>query len=317
MKSLITGIAGFAGSHLADLLIDKGDEVGGILRPEDSTDRIEHILPKLSLYKVDVTVRKAVQDAVEAFRPERIFHLAGIAHVGGSWSNREATFEVNIMGGVNVIEAAGAAESSVLLAGSGEEYGPLPEDRQPVSEDCPLRPRNPYGASKVAQEVIGIQYHLGQDFKIFLARPFNHCGARQEPAYVVSDFARQVAEIEFQLRPPEIKVGNLEALRDFSDVRDMVQGYLLLVEKGRPGVPYNLCSGVATRIGDFLETLLSLSGTRIEIVVEKERYRPLDNPLMVGDPGLAAKDFDWSARIPLNETLEWTLEYWRQHLKKA
>jgi GDP-4-dehydro-6-deoxy-D-mannose reductase len=311
MKSLVTGIAGFAGSHLADLLVERGDEVAGLLGPQDTTDRIAHLKPPISLFRGDITDRKSLDEPFGDFKPERVFHLAGVAHVGGSWSQQEVTFEINVMGAVNVMSAACATKSKVVLVGSAEQYGFVPEDRQPIPEDWPLNPQTPYGASKAAQEVIGGQYHRGLGLHVLLVRAFNHCGARQDHRFVVSDFARQVAEIEAGHRPARITVGNLEARRDFTDVRDMVLGYVHLAEKGRPGVPYNLCSGQATRIHDLLTSLLELSSTRIEVVQDKARYRPSDISLLMGDPGAASSELGWSPQIPFRETLAWTLEYWR------
>jgi GDP-4-dehydro-6-deoxy-D-mannose reductase len=291
---LVTGAAGFAGGHLVDFLRSAGATVTGWRRQD-----------------VDLLNRQGVEQAIGALRPDAVFHCAGAAHVAGSWRNARETFAVNVMGTRHLLEAlrrTGVA-ARVLIPGSSYVYR---ESDQPLSESDPVKPTSPYALSKLAQEMLGRKAceEIGQH--VFLTRSFNHIGPRQKPSFAASGFARQIAMIERGVTSPVIEVGNLEASRDLTDVRDTVRAYRAILERGRPGVVYNVCSGTAHKIREVLERLVSLSSASIEIRVNAERYRPSDAALLVGNPSRIKKEVGWEPAIGLDETLSNLLDYWRK-----
>jgi len=304
---LVTGAAGFAGGHLVEHLLETephviawGHGAGRSIATDDE---------RVTWAAVDVTDPEAVAASLEAFRPSEIFHCAGIADVHSTWSDSATALRVNVMGTHHVLTALERLrlDVPVLITGSALVYRPSTDV---LSEDSPIGPTSPYGVSKLAQELVG----LAARGRVVVTRPFNHAGPRQAPAYVTSSFARQIAEAEAGIREPEMAVGNLDARRDITDVRDTVRAYRALIEKGRARRPYNVCSGKAYRVGDLLDALMSQSRVTIDVRTDPSRLRPNDNPVVLGDHGRLTADTGWTPRIPIEQTLRDLLDYWRHRV---
>lgn len=316
MRVLITGITGFAGSHLADLCLDKDDvELFGIIRWRSRTENIEHIWDQLKLLECDLRDANSTRDVIEQIAPDYIFHLAAQSFVPTSWNAPSESLSTNILGELNLFEAVRKAGLScrIQIACSSEEYGMVLENEVPIRETNPLRPLSPYGVSKVGQDLLGYQYYMSYGMEIIRTRGFNHTGPRRGPVFVCSDFARQITEIEAGRKEPVIEVGNLEARRDFTDVRDMVRGYWLSLEKGKTGEVYNICSGKSHSIQSILDKLIEISGVNLEVRQDECRLRPSDVPLLEGDYSKFAGDTGWRPEISLEQTLSDLLEFWRQN----
>lgn len=314
MKYLVTGITGFAGSHLAERLLAQEDaEVHGTIRWRSRTENIEGIRDRLQLHTCDLRDATAVRELVARVRPNGIFHLAAQSFVPMSWIAPAETLGTNIIGQTNLFEAVRAAglDCRIQIAGSSEEYGLVLPDETPIKETNPLRPLSPYGVSKVAQDAMGWQYFKSYGLKIVRTRAFNHTGPRRGEVFATSNFARQVALIEAGKQPPAISVGNLEAVRDFTDVRDTVVAYHLLLEKGEPGEVYNICTGSGWRIGDMLEVLLKLSRVKVEVKPDPARMRPSDVELLVGDPARLKQRTGWEPKYAFEQTMADLLDHWR------
>ncbi|MBL7183113.1 MAG: GDP-mannose 4,6-dehydratase, partial [Anaerolineae bacterium] len=253
MRALITGISGFVGSHLAEYLLEHTDwqVAGTVYGPEEN---IEHLRDKLELYPAELSKLETVISILEQAKPDHIFHLAAQPLVSLSRRDPWGTLAINIRLQLNILEAVARLGSGarILVVGSSEEYGLIRPDELPVKETNPLRPTNPYAVSKVAQDMLGLQYHLSHQLFTVRVRSFNHIGPRQRIGFVAPDFARQIAAAEAGLQEPVIQVGNLEPQRDFSDVRDIVRGYHLLITKGEAGEVYNLGSEQARSVGELL-----------------------------------------------------------------
>lgn len=312
-KVLITGIAGFVGSHLAELLLSKGFEVHGLCRPRSKTDHIDSIINKLRLEDADLLDSHSLYTTIARIKPDYIFHLAAQSFVPTSWVSPSVTLEVNIVGSANLFESVRQAKIDpvIQIACSSEEYGLVKEDELPINENNPLRPLSPYAVSKVAMDYLGYQYYESYKVRIIRTRGFNHTGPRRGETFAESNFAKQIALIEKGKREPVISVGNLEAFRDYTDVRDMVRGYLLAVEKCDPGDVYNICTGRSVKIGDMLQTLLSFSNVKVEIKQDASRMRPSDVPVLTGNNSKFVQKTGWKAEIPFEKTMEDLLNYWR------
>lgn len=307
--TLVTGAAGFAGSHLLDQLAADGVPTVAWYRPHGQAPRA---LDGVRWHGVDLLDAAAVRDAIRDTQPSVIFHCAGAAHVGQSWDTTAATLRVNVIGTHHLVEAVrqhvpGAA---LLITSSALVYGP---SLDAIDESHPLTPNSPYGLSKIAQELVGTA--SGGHPRTFVARPFNHFGPRQEASFVSAAFARQIAEIEAGLKPPVIEVGNLSARRDLTDVRDTVHAYRLMVERGVPGRPYNICRGEAVAVQTVLDLLVSFARVSVHVVSDPARYRPNDSPIVLGNPARAASELGWTPRIPLEQTLNDLLDYWRARVR--
>jgi len=314
MKVLVTGITGFAGSHLVDYLLTlPGVEVYGILRWRSRTENIEHFRDKVRLSECDLRDSSSVRDVMDQIRPDRIFHLAAQSFVPTSWTAPTESLVTNIIGQLNIFEAAKKLHimPRIQLACSSEQYGMVYESELPIRETNPLRPLSPYAVSKVGQDMLGYQYWMSYKIPIVRTRGFNHEGPRRGPVFVCSDFAKQIADIERGTKPPVIRVGNLEARRDFSDVRDVVRAYWLSLEKGDPGEAYNICSGRAWTIREMLDALLGMTKVKVTIEQDPARMRPSDVPVLLGDASKFEKATGWKPTIPFEQTLRDLLEYWR------
>jgi len=314
MRVLITGITGFAGSHLADHCLERGGmDVYGIIRWRSRTENIEHLQGKIKLLECDLRDATSTRDVIEEIRPDHIFHLAAQSFVPTSWRAPTESLVTNVIGQLNIFEAMRKInlKARIQIACSSEEYGMVYDNELPVTEDQPLRPLSPYGVSKVGQDVLGYQYFMSYKMDIVRTRGFNHTGPRRAPVFVVSDFAKQIADIEKGLKEPVLYVGNLDAERDFTDVRDIVRAYYLSLEKGRSGEVYNLCSEKSWKIRDLLDRLLSQTDAKIEVKQDPARLRPSDVPRLRGDCSRFRRDTGWAPRIPFEQTLADMLDYWR------
>jgi GDP-4-dehydro-6-deoxy-D-mannose reductase len=314
VRALVTGAAGFVGRHLAAHLLSQGHEVGGLVHPTDGGPG--SLGPRVEVFALDILDEAALGSALRGFAPDAVFHLAAFSNPEGSWKEARRTLETNIIGAHNLL--SGVRETGrkprVLLVGSAQQYGDVPAEAQPISEEREQRPLTPYAVSKTSQELLGRRSFWSDELPVYLTRSFNHTGPGQADGYVSSSFARQVAEVERGTREPLIRVGNLGARRDFTDVRDVAAAYAAIVEKGQAGRPYNVCRGEAVSIGEVLEELVRLSRVPVRIVVDPERYHVLDAPLMVGDATRLKAETGWSPRYSLRETLSDLLDDWRSRL---
>lgn len=316
MRVLITGITGFAGSHLAEYILKEHPdvEVWGLVRWRSPLNNIIHIKDKLNLVEGDLKDYVSLREALKISKPDRIFHLAAQSFVPTSWKLPAETFAINAIGEINLFEAIRELKLDPLIhiAGSSEEYGLVYEKEVPIKETNPLRPLSPYAVSKVAQDYLAFQYFQSYKLKTVRTRAFNHSGPRRGHVFVTSNFAMQIAMIEKGKQPPQIHVGDLTARRDFSDVRDIVRGYWLSLEKGEPGEVYNISSGKAYQIKEVLDILLSYSKVNVKIVQDPERMRPSDVLLLIGDSTKFQQRTGWKPTIPFERTLKDLLDWWRE-----
>ncbi|HEX6201275.1 MAG TPA: GDP-mannose 4,6-dehydratase [Thermoanaerobaculia bacterium] len=316
MKVLITGITGFAGSHLADYLLTEHPEVEiwGTYRWRSRMDNVEHLAPTLRLVECELRDASSVRWALERARPDAIFHLAAQSFVPSSWTAPGDTVLSNLAGQINLFEAIRGLglDPVVQIACSSEQYGMVLPDEVPIKETNPLRPLSPYAVSKVGQDFLGYQYFQSYGLKVIRTRGFNHTGPRRGDVFVTSNFARQLARIELGLSPPVIRVGNLDAVRDFTDVRDMVRAYWLAVTRAKPGEVYNIATGVGITIRELLERLIALSDAEVTLETDPDRLRPSDVEILIGDASKFRADTGWEPRVPFDQTLRDTLDFWRE-----
>lgn len=308
--TLVTGATGFVGSHLLDRLADDTAVVAWY-RPGGSEPDGTRPIDWQAVDLLDADgVRAAIEDAV----PSRIFHVAGAPSVDTSWKNMVPHLRTNALGTHHLLEAVRLAtpRCRVLVVSSAQVYQVGDE---PIDESAALVPASPYGLSKLAQDQLALRAAREDALDVIVARPFNHIGPRQRPAFAVSSFARQIARIEAGLAPPEMRVGNLDTRRDVTDVRDVTDAYRLLMHAAPAGRPYNICSGRAWRIGDLLEELVNLARVRVEIEVDPARLRPDDIPVLQGDATRLRSELGWAPRIPVEQTLADTLDWWRDEVK--
>lgn len=318
MRVLITGISGFAGSHLADHFLAQGKhEVFGTIKWRSNRDNIRHIEDKIHLLNCDIKDPYAMRSVLEASRPDQIFHLAAQSYVPFSWSAPLETIETNITGELNLFERVRELklDPAIHIAGSSEEYGLVEPHELPITEENPLRPLSPYGVSKIAQDFLGYQYHKSYGLRIVRTRAFNHTGPRRGEVFVTSNFARQLVEIERGRRRPVLRVGNLSAVRDFLDVRDVVRAYALALEKGRPGEVYNIASGKGITIQELLDRLIKLTDGTIKVEQDPDRLRPSDVELLTGSAEKFRKATGWQPEIPFDQTLKDLVDYWRSVIR--
>jgi GDP-4-dehydro-6-deoxy-D-mannose reductase len=320
MRALITGITGFAGSHLAEYILAEqpGVEVFGTFRWRSRMDNVEHLDRKINLVEADLRDYSSMHRALEISQPDFIFHLAAQSFVPASWNAPNDTIVTNVSGQANLFEAIRILKLDpvVQIACSSEQYGLVLPDEVPIRETNPLRPLSPYAVSKVAQDYLGYQYFQSYGLKVVRTRGFNHTGPRRGQVFVTSNFCSQVAAIELGLQEPVIRVGNIEAIRDFTDVRDMVRAYWLAVTKARPGEVYNIATGRGIRIREMLDRILALSRVEVKVEVDPSRLRPSDVEILIGDSSRFRADTGWEPRIPFEQTLQDLLGYWRETLAR-
>jgi GDP-4-dehydro-6-deoxy-D-mannose reductase len=315
MRLLITGITGFVGSHMAEYALAHGAEVFGSSRWRSKTENIDHLRSKIKLVESDLRDLSSVRALIEATNPTHVIHLAAQSFVAASWQAPAETLTTNIISQVNLLEGMRGLKMSprFLVVGSSEEYGLVEERELPIKETNPLRPLSPYAVSKVTQDMMGYQYFKSYGLPIVRSRAFNHEGPRRGDVFVTSNFARQIAEIEAGVRDPIIYVGDLTPRRDYSDVRDVVRGYWMLLEQGELGEVYNLCSGRSWAIQQVLDFLLDQSRVKgIGVQTDPARLRPSDVMVLEGDPSKMEKATGWKVEIPFERTLKDLLGYWRQ-----
>ncbi len=314
-KAVVTGIGGFAGSHLTEHLITKGILVFGFSHPDHSIHNLEDFKKKITLVPVNLLDKKKVQDAILHFKPDYVFHLAASSSPARSFKDPRRTLENNIIGELNLLEALVKIKSKarILIVGSADEYGIVDSKTLPVKETTPLSPISPYAVSKVAQDMLGLQFFLHHKLQIIRVRPFNHIGPRQSQEFVVSAFASQIAQLE-KKGEGVMKVGDLNAWRDFTDVRDMVRAYLLALEKCVPGEVYNIGSGKAVKISYVLKKLLSKSGVKIRVEQDKNLVRLLEIKKIYCDFSKFHHQTGWKPTIDLSKTLFDTIDYERKKI---
>lgn len=318
MKALITGISGFVGSHLAEYLLETTDwkVAGTVFGPYGN---IADLCGRLELYPAELSRLDVMTFILEQSQPDVLFHLAAQPLVSASRRDPWGTLETNVRMQLNVLEGVARfrPDCRVLVVGSSEEYGLVSPEDLPVDEDTPLRPLSAYALSKVAQDMMGLQYFLTHSLHIVRTRPFNHIGPRQRVGFVASDFASQIAAAECALQPPVMDVGNLAARRDFCDVRDVVRAYALLIDHGTPGEVYNVGSGEARSVQEVLDTLLEMARIPIEVRQDPKRMRPSDVPMIVCDAMRIREHTGWQTTISFEESLRDILDYWREHTVRS
>jgi len=318
MNVLITGITGFAGSHLADYILENHPDVKvfGLIRWRSRMENILHIKDRIHLREADLKDMGSLKKCLAGVQPDRIFHLAAQSFVPTSWICPAETFAINALGQINLFEAVLSLGISpkIQIAGSSEEYGLVNADEVPMKETNPLRPLSPYAVSKVAQDLLGWQYYKSYGIKVVRTRGFNHTGPRRGEVFICSNFAKQIVEIEKQKREPIIYVGNLEARRDFTDVRDIVRAYWLCMEKGIEGEVYNIGTGKTYSIKEVLDMLLSLVKVEVKIEVDPLRLRPSDVPVLLSDSSKFRELTGWAPKISFTQSLQDLLEYWRKRV---
>ncbi len=316
-RALITGISGFVGSHLAEFLLNKGMEVHGTIRWRSKLDNIIHIKDKLKLVDADMRDGYSLLRAIEESSPDYIFHLASQSFVPMSWRAPADTMETNAVGAIHLFEAIRQSNCDpvIQIAGSSEEYGMAYPDETPIKETNPLRPLSPYGVSKVTADMLGCQYHRSYGLKIIVTRAFNHTGPRRGDVFVTSNFSKQIVEIEKGVKEAVMYVGNLNAKRDFSDVRDIVRAYWLAVTKCGYGEVYNICSEKARTIQSVLDLLLGMTDKEIGIKQDPTRMRPSDVEILQGDCSKFRAKTRWKAEIPFEKTMEDLLDWWRNNVQ--
>jgi GDP-4-dehydro-6-deoxy-D-mannose reductase len=326
-RILITGYGGFVSRYLVPACRRRypAAQLFGLCRsPADAVpprmfdshpqpvEGVEHLV-------AEITAPEQVRAAVARAWPDLIFHLAAQASVAASWEDPAATLQINAGGTIHLLEAVRAEQLTprIVLVGSGEQYGLVPPERNPITEDCVPQPANPYAVSKVAQDLYGYQYHRAYGMAIVRARPFNHFGPGQSPAFVIPNFARQIALIEAGRAEPRLLVGNLQARRDFLPVEDVIEAYLAIAERGQPGAAYNVASGQARAIAEVLELLLAQARLSVDVVPDPSRLRPVDAPLLVADTVRLREQTGWQPSVDFADALRRTLDYWRAEVARA
>ena len=308
---LVTGATGFAGSHLIDLLAREPAPVVGMCRPRGTgSSSSETSRPNVTWRHLDILDCQAVREAIAELQPACVYHLAGWAPVGTSWRHSTPAYEMNLMGTHHVLEALREekVEARVLVTGSAYVYG---HSRDRLDEASAVHPNGPYAVSKLAQEMRALQAATDDGQAVIVTRSFNHLGPRQTPEFAGPSFARQIARIEKGLDEPVIRVGNLEATRDFTDVRDVVRAYRFLMDRGTPGTVYNVCSGRGRSMHELLDGLRAHARVSVGVETDPERLRPSDIPVLLGDPGRLASTTGWAPDIPFERTLTDLLDDWR------
>ncbi len=313
MRAFITGITGFAGSHLAENLLKHNIEVFGTSLKGERRDNIGNFKKDITVVTAALSDGRALKRAVETAKPHWVFHLAALAAVGKSFSAPVDTMNVNLMGTQNLYEVLRNTKTiqKIVFVSSADIFGPLPPSKMPITPDYPLHPVSPYGASKAAADILSYQYFRAYGLPIVRIRAFNHTGPRQATGYVIPDFCSQITTIERSGKPGIIKVGNVSARRDISDVRDIVNGYRLAAAKGRIGEAYILASGKADSIRHYLKLLTNLSIAEIDIKIVKELLRPVEVPLLIGSIAKSKKELGYNPKYKIEQTLLDTLDFWR------
>lgn len=313
-RALITGITGFVAPHLAEFLLSQGDiEVHGMYRRTEQLHKLSHLKDRIILHQGDLTNRPSLDEVINQAKPDFVFHLAAQSNVSDSWKEPEVTMQTNATGTLHLLEAirASSTDPVIQIACSSEQYGLVNYETLPLNEACAFHPLSPYAVSKISCDLLGYQYFKSYGMRIVRTRAFNHTGPGQTDRYVCSSFAKKIAEIEKDLKSPILMVGNLEAIRDFSDVRDIVRAYFLSVTKGIPGECYILASQTGRTIQSILDELLAMSKTPIRVETDPNLLRPSDIPATYGNATKFRETTGWRPEIAFEKTLSDLLEYWR------
>jgi len=319
-KALITGFNGFAGFHLAELLLNNDFEIIGFDITEDSGARSagfkETWRNKITSVTGDLRDGDVVNEMIKHYSPDLIFHLAAQSSVKLSFENPAETMSINVNGTLNILQSILNLKipPPTMLISSSEIYGQLKPDQVPVTEDAPLMPVNPYAVSKAAVDLLAYQYYKAYGLPIYCVRAFSHSGPGQKTAAVLSDWAFQTAEIELGLKPPQIKIGNMEVTRDYTDVRDTVKAYWAIIAGGQPGRPYNVCSGKGYPLAELLKIITSFSAKKIMLTPDPSRLRPVDIPILIGSPRRLKSETGWEPKITIDRTLRDLYNYWIKQL---
>ena len=320
MRVLITGITGMVGSHLAEYILEnhKDVELHGMIRWRSPLDHIRQIKNKVQIHYADLRDLNSLVTVLRKAKPDRIFHLAAQSYVVTSFDAPVDTLTTNVIGTTNLLDAVRIVglDPLIHICSSSEVYGQVLPDEVPIAESVPLRPASPYAVSKVGEDMIAFQYFVSYGIKTLRTRMFTHTGPRRGDVFAESAFAKQVAEIEAGLKPNPLKVGNLDSVRTFADVRDAVRAYWLLLEKGTPGEVYNIGGNETMTVGEMLEALKKLAKVKIEHVVDPALLRPSDVTLQIPNVAKFKKATGWEPEIPLSQTLEDLLNYHRERVKK-
>lgn len=316
MNILITGITGMIGTHFASACRQKGWNVFGIAR--GSAESRLNARPDPDVIRCDIMDRGSLEDAFARVMPDLVIHLAAQAFNSLSWAMEELTSHVNYQGAINVLNCCRrlVPRAKVLIACSSAEYGDVEIEECPICEERLLRPITPYGVSKVGTENLGFQYHINYGMPVYLPRLFIHVGTGHPPVTAIQNFARQLALISKGLLEPVVKVGPLETARDFIDVRDGVAGMMLMLEKGKPGDPTNICTGKAYKISEILEMLIAISGQKVKVVSDTSLHRPSDERLLLGN-NTKLKNLGWRQRYSMEETLQAVYQDWLGRIEKS
>lgn len=315
MKNLITGIHGFSGSHLADLLLEQNEEVFGLARSVADNGNVQHLQDRIQVLTCDIGSRQELKKVLETVRPQRIYHLAAVSFVPDAEKEGTAVFDTNFIGTLNLLQTVKELKLNcrILFIGSSEAYGAVTEEESPVKEARTLQPVSLYGVSKAAADLLAHSYFARDGMDVIRVRPYNHIGPRQSSRFVCSSFARQIAAIE-KGAESVMKTGNLESYRDFMDVRDTVRAYHAVMKKAKAGEVFNVCAGNTVSIQSILETLLKMTDVSIRIEQESKLFRK-EKPLRIfGDNSLLTRRTGWRPQITLKQTLGDLLNYWRENL---
>jgi len=320
MKLLITGITGFVGSHLAEYLLGlaEGHQVYGLCRWRSPRDNLINVYDRIRMLEADLADLGGLVRHMEAIQPDVVFHLAAQSYVPTSFNSPVHTLWTNVIGTANLLEAVRIAGINpvIHICSSSEVYGQVEDKDVPINESCPLRPASPYAVSKVGEDMLGYQYWVSHGLKTVRTRMFTHTGPRRGDVFALSAFARQVAAGELGLQEKEVRVGNLNSVRTFCDVRDAVRAYWALVTRCPAGEVYNIGGNRTMTIGEALNQLLGFSSETFEIRVDPQLLRPSDVTLQIPDITKFQKATGWQPEIPFERTLQDTLSYWRQELKR-
>jgi len=311
LRIFLTGASGFVGKHFLYLLRNKEADIFGFCYPDEPEP--SQVTSKCTIHKIDIRSDKDTEEFIEFSKPDSVLHLAAVSNVGQSWKKRKETFEVNLMGTLNLFEALRkyASHAKILFISSSEVYG-IPElETRPLRETDPVQPVSPYAFTKLSGERLCQFYTQIEDMDIVTVRSFPHTGPGQSPDFVCSDWASQIARIEKGLSPPLIKVGNIEVKRDFVDVRDVVKAYYSLIKNGKKGHVYNVSSGKSISLKQVLNTLLENAKVKIDVKTDESKMRKADIPVLTGDNRKIKKEIFWEPKIPLKQTLLDLLQYWR------
>ncbi|WP_102347709.1 GDP-mannose 4,6-dehydratase [Bacillus sp. Marseille-P3661] len=311
MRVFITGSNGFVGRHLINLLSQRGHTVFAGVH-----ENIEKFPSAVKVHHINILDQNRLYELLKEIKPDAIIHLAALSKVPDSWEDPVKTFNINTIGSIHLIQAAQkiSPDVKILTVGSSEEYGLTGTIGTPLTEEHPCFPQNPYASSKLSMGQVVLQLAKKNQQTIIHVRPFNHFGPQQPRGFVISDFASQIAQIEKGLSQPFIKVGDLSAIRDFTDVRDVVNAYILLLENNVETGIYNICSGVSRSIKDCLDELIKLASCPVQVIVDKHKFRPLQVPVFLGSYKKINEKVNWKPDISFEQSLQDTLDYWRSHI---